>query len=298
MNVAEACYSPVAQIAYQVAKIKGGRWQNFLWGSHRLEWKWLENGIEYWLPPQPGVPNANGNDARIVITNITFNNTENLVLSEPEILKSEVQDAYSIISDNTDGTSPLGWDYETTFEETGSESDSFTAGLETSVRTWFGSGEQQPVSTGVELTVSAKAEWSKSHGVEKTASRKLDVNGQTDPGIKEKIWGTRTLTEKKRVARGKAQLEFHIWIGSFSYWAGIPGASIQVWDWQYEWGSFSDFLHVLKGESYGALSDEFRAHPPPPHEIVEFEERPGNEVEIPYIFHDSTDATIKREVIS
>lgn len=289
MNV-KAALNPRAQlIMYILRQIKGdgsaGRFTGYEYGSHHIEGKWIENGIEYWLPEQDGCPWANGNDARVVFTDIKFNNADNLKLSEPITLSSEQQDAYSIVRDNRGRDRPLSVRYNASFSETTSESERFLAGLDICVRTWFGSGEQQPVSAGVELTATARAEFEKTRGTEISVTRELEDTIEVGDE-KIKAFGTRQMSKMRRTATGTGSLEHKIFIGSFSYWAG----AIPRWDWSYEWESFADFLSVIKGEGYGDLSDEVRNKPAPSNEIEYLQNPLGEPVEVVYDYDSVTDA--------
>lgn len=294
MDVREALDYPVRWAMYWVSLIKGGRFTGFDPNQHRLESKWVENGVEFWVPQQEGLPWAESDDARAVCTNIIFNNPKDLELSEPEILESKTEDAFILRPDNRGGTRDLQERYEFTYAKAVTQSERFLEALEESAREWFGSGEEQVISTGVELTETAREEFEKTHSEEVTVQRVIEETCIIPPGERHKIWGTRKVDRTKRIARGKANLQFKFFIGSFSYWAGV----IPVWDWEYEWASFTEFLDVVERKGYGSLSDEFRTAGIPQNQIDAVRRPSGNTVEIPYIYDNELDAEVKVENIT
>lgn len=294
MNVREALKPRATYMAYIFSQLLGESFEGGVYAN--LESEWVENGIRYWIPYSENHKRA-GDDghvkfASIVFTDIIFQNAENLELSEPETLSSENQDAVDLKIDNTHGTSPITEHYTTEFSKTDSESDRYLAALESSVRTWFGTGEEEPISTGVELTVTARAEFEKTRGTERSESRTLDVEVQALPGEKKRWWGTRNVAKKRRIARGSGALEHKIWMGSFQQWYGIPGHAAQSWHFQNEWESFTDFMSVIKGEKYGPMADIVRNRPAPTYEVEVLSAPLGKDIEIIYEYDSCTDAEL------
>ena len=156
---------------------------------------------------------------------------------------------------NTNGTSPLPYQFVQSFEESISNVDAFLASLESSIKVAAG-GEFAGVGVNVEVTQTAKFEYTRTNSVTKTANRTLSYSGEVAAGEHIKVVAKRAQRRYRQVVRGQVKVNHrvHFW----SAW-GIDGH--QPADWWYN--SIEDVVRIMEGRGYGNEpgADLFRDRP-------------------------------------
>ena len=200
--------------------------------------------------------------AGINLINIQPIKIRDLTVEDPIILEKDVIDRASVQITNTSGIAQDPAVYESIFSKmlgsTQGEESSFTSGFSVSIRNTFTAGnDSTPVKNETEISAETHSEWSKqtsSSSTEETSqSRGLAIPVTPPPLGKITLFAERNISKMERQVKGFAELEHKIIIGRYE----------KGWWGEKRWDSFTDLLHILRGNAGDniALGKHFRKNP-------------------------------------
>ena len=200
--------------------------------------------------------------AGMAFDHVTPYRIRDLELGEPVTLDAEVIDSASITIRNLSDVPQEPVNYESFFgsalSKTVSEEESFTHGIEESVRNTFtGGNDATPVKNETEVGFAAHQEWAKKTGQsdtdEKSKARTVAVPARagTQRGLRVEV--ERALARMERLATGRGDVEHSVRIGLYD----------DGWWGDREWDSFRSMLHAMRGDAGDnrELGRYFREHP-------------------------------------